>query len=320
MVFSALLLHVIASALLLRPTSSYKPLPPKNTNNRDATSNGSAELQGRIYRPKESNGTLSHKSHSTGDITLSKSSSFTTSLTKDRRGSLQLEEQTLEHDPEHLCRTNSLYLAPYQILPGDEEDHSPVDKPVSVSKSPHWINIACYFCKLYDWGLFRNKRFLIYALGMCTGHMGYICTCLFLPSFAHEKGVPPYNVALLMSITGAADLIGRILGGWFGDLKLIKRNVLSGSCLVFTGIFALFVPLIPYYPVMVAFCIVLGAIGGTYVALMLSVVIDLVGLAKVSPAFSLALMGSGITAIPTPILLGIYHLFLFIYNLQSYIF
>lgn len=90
-------------------------------------------------------------------------------------------------------------------------------------------------CKIFEWQLFRNWLFVIYVLGLSCGHGGYINLCMFLPPYATELNINKSNVALLLSIIGISDLLGRILGGWFADLGIMKRSNIMAACLSFTG-------------------------------------------------------------------------------------
>ena len=58
---------------------------------------------------------------------------------------------------------------------------------------------------------------------------------MFFPPYAAELGTENKRVALLLSIIGVSDLIGRVFGGWFADLGLLKRHYIMAICLTFTG-------------------------------------------------------------------------------------
>ncbi len=53
---------------------------------------------------------------------------------------------------------------------------------------------------------------------MCMGNSGVVSSCVYLPPRAVDIGVDKRNAALLLTIVGACDFVGRIFGGWFADL------------------------------------------------------------------------------------------------------
>ena len=65
---------------------------------------------------------------------------------------------------------------------------------------------------------FRNRLFVLYCCGMCLGNTGVVNACVFLPPRAVDLGVDKQTAAMLLSIVGACDFIGRVSGGWFADL------------------------------------------------------------------------------------------------------
>ena len=60
--------------------------------------------------------------------------------------------------------------------------------------------------------------FVIYVLGMCLGNSGIVNCCIYLPPRAMDIGIDKQKAALLLSVVGACDFVGRIFGGWFADL------------------------------------------------------------------------------------------------------
>ncbi len=53
---------------------------------------------------------------------------------------------------------------------------------------------------------------------MCLGNNGVVNAGIFLPSRAVDLGVDKQTAAMLLSIVGACDFIGRVSGGCFADL------------------------------------------------------------------------------------------------------
>ena len=179
--------------------------------------------------------------------------------------------------------------------PEPEQQQSPKDKRPSR---------AAKCCRLFDWSLFRNWLFIIYVVGLSFGNAGYVNLCMFLPPYAIDNGITKQWAAILLSITGISDLIGRLVSGWIADFEFIKRSNMIAVTLILTGISAILLPISPTFPWLVAYSITLGAIGGMYVSLMAVVAVDLLGISRLASAFGMATMCFGLALIPVPVALG----------------
>ncbi len=65
---------------------------------------------------------------------------------------------------------------------------------------------------------FRNRLFVLYCCAMGLGNNGIVNACIFLPPRAIDLGVNKSEAAMLLSIVGGCDFVGRISGGYFADL------------------------------------------------------------------------------------------------------
>ncbi len=67
-------------------------------------------------------------------------------------------------------------------------------------------------------GYFRNWLFVLNSCAMCVGSNGVMMASILLPPRAGDLGVDKHTAAMLLSILGGCDFVGRILGGCFSDL------------------------------------------------------------------------------------------------------
>lgn len=166
--------------------------------------------------------------------------------------------------------------------------------------------VRMFFRRICDRELFHHIPFLLYAIGLTFGHGGFISNCLFIPPFAFELWQSKELAALLIVILGVADLVGRVGGGWFSDLGLVRKPFIIGFSFIGAGAVTVIFPFFPQFVPMVIYVIVLGMLGGTYLAQMFVVAADLVGPAKSPSALGLATLGMGLALIPLlPILSAI---------------
>ncbi len=59
---------------------------------------------------------------------------------------------------------------------------------------------------------------MLNCCALCLGNNGILMACILLPNRALDIGVDGQTAAMLISIVGGFDFIGKILGGWFADL------------------------------------------------------------------------------------------------------
>jgi len=151
---------------------------------------------------------------------------------------------------------------------------------------------------LHSWAYF------VFTLGLSVGHTGFIGTCFFVPPYAVERWRSRKLASLLLTLFGLSDLIGRLGVGWFADLGLVKRsNILAVSFLV-AGFTSVAVTFFKSFVIMSIAAVILGCLGGCYLALLAVIVADLFGIEKLAPGMGLTSLFMGLTLLPCPSILG----------------
>ena len=161
---------------------------------------------------------------------------------------------------------------------------------------------------LWEWSLLKNPLCVIFVFGYAFGHAGYNHAIIFLAPFCHENGMTLSSAAFIMSIYGGSDLVGRMLGGWFGGFNFIKRSNIIVICFTLIGIYLIVLTFYRTYWNVVGFSVTIGFFGGIYFAQVASVVVDFLGLDKLSPGMGLGITIYGIISVPLPIMLGECHI------------
>ena len=164
----------------------------------------------------------------------------------------------------------------------------------------------------FDKTLFKNFFYICFILALCFGHCGYISMCLFLAPFANEDlDVPREQAALLLSVLGVSDLVGRILTGWFADFHFIATNRLIALGLFVTGVTGVLVTFWANFWTLVILTVILGLLGALYISLGSVLLVEKLGLARMQAAFGIATLCMGVCIIPVPTILGQYDFTLF---------
>lgn len=262
MIYGGITLHVCVCGALMRPTEN--PTPQETTQDqydapREQQSNDSSEES--VYQLHQSYSGLSNLSYISTPSWAETSSEYQS-------------HYTLPEDwPEETCCCIWCYNK-ICFLP---------------SPNPNTRGRPLFNCSLM-----RQPLFHIYFWAIFFASLGYPSVFIMLPPSAADSGIPKDRAALLVSMIGVADLVGRILFGWIADFQLLKRKhgfflmmALSGATCAFLPITASsFVKQIPV-------CVVFGLFGGSYIALTAVVLVEALGQDALPNAFGLSVLGQG---------------------------
>ena len=114
----------------------------------------------------------------------------------------------------------------------------------------------------------------------------------------------PLEAAFLLSVIGISNTVARLILGWLSDQAWINRLYLYNFCLVICGISMALSPFMTTYTAQAIYCALFGITSGAYVGLTSVVLVDLLGLDKLTNAFGLLLMFQGIASVMGPPIIG----------------
>ena len=157
-----------------------------------------------------------------------------------------------------------------------------------------------------DCSLFCHPLFLSFVLTVNLGTVAFFGFYHFLPTFCQDVGISEDGVALILFFTGIVELAAHLLGGWFGDLNVIRRYNLVGFCSVVCGTVVILAGIFPSFPVFLTTGIIAGIFGGASTAVYMVVLRDYVGPARFPTAVGLSVLLRGVLSIPAPYILGQY--------------
>ncbi|XP_074839055.1 monocarboxylate transporter 13-like [Carettochelys insculpta] len=150
--------------------------------------------------------------------------------------------------------------------------------------------------------LARHGPFLRYAAAFVLVDAGYYVPYAHLVPHAREMGLDEYRAAFLMSAAAAADLCGRVAGGWLaGRLSLRLLHSLS-LWTVLTGVSLVLLPLGGSYPGLASLAVNYGFCAGAVAPLQFSGLAELVGTGHVVGAMGvMQMMESAGSLVGTPL-------------------
>ena len=119
-------------------------------------------------------------------------------------------------------------------------------------------------------------------------------------------GIDGKDAAFLLSVIGISNTVARLVLGWLSDRTWINRLYLYNMCLVICGVSMSLSPFMTSYYLQAIYCAIFGITSGAYVGLTSVVLVDLLGLDKLTNAFGLLLMFQGIASVMGPPVIGQY--------------
>ena len=305
LLYTGVCLQSIPAAMLLRPLEFWVPKSAVKSSDEVCVEAPVVETVKPVKLVNKSDVDLSMSRISL--YSKGKSANKSKSMTSLHRSRVSLHQSrsSLYGSRTSLKRRSTLAESTGSIMLGLSVEHlAPLGPDETVAKHPAK---RPNFCKvLFDQDLMKSLTFwmLFWALGI--GHAGFIDACLYLPSLAYELFDSKYKGALLIAIMGGFDIGGRIGGGYFADLGLIRRTHLTGIAMAVTGAATFFIMFHPIFPMLIFYCVIMGLVGGIYRILLPVLVRDLFGPTKLSSGVGLCYLGLGIVILPMPTLLGMY--------------
>ena len=127
---------------------------------------------------------------------------------------------------------------------------------------------------------------------------------LYIPAYGKEVGLSKHQIAWILSITGVVDIISRIIAAVVNNLKLLKTECFVAIPLLLTAITNMICLAFPGFVAVVASSVLLGFLGGLYVALYPVALVDLLGLELFPKAFALTVTIIGLFILPMPSIFG----------------
>lgn len=139
----------------------------------------------------------------------------------------------------------------------------------------------------FELSLLTHRGFVTYAVAITFFNAGYFIPYVHLVAHSRHIGFTEYQAAFVISITGVADIVGRVASGWASDLGKIR---LLHMLVVWTGLLGLSLMLIPVavvYAGLLLVSIVYGFCAGAMAPLAFAVVPEIVGIERVLGALGL---------------------------------
>ncbi|XP_048764663.1 monocarboxylate transporter 12-like [Ostrea edulis] len=181
----------------------------------------------------------------------------------------------------------------------DEEDDDSCPLPRLLRLSKH---IKKMFKLMFDFQIMRNPTFLLFVFSNFILYFWYDIPYVFLNDIAKEEGIE--NPAFIISTLGIVNTLGQIIYGFIGD-KNIDLTLLYGVSIILSG---LAVMVVPWFMSFIPLCVIAGLFGlfiSANYALSTVILVEIVGIDKLTNSYGLTMMMQGLANIIGPPVAGL---------------
>ncbi|XP_076016013.1 monocarboxylate transporter 13-like [Genypterus blacodes] len=152
--------------------------------------------------------------------------------------------------------------------------------------------------------LLCERPFLTYTLAITFTNVGFFVPYVHLVAHSRQVGFSEYQAAFIMSAGGVADILGRIVSGWFADLGNFRMIHLLAMWMSLAGVFIVLLPVSSMtgsYPGLMVVSLLYGFTSGALTSLVFSVMPKIVGLKRLAGGLGLLQLlesGGGLVGVP----------------------
>ncbi|XP_055694058.1 monocarboxylate transporter 14 isoform X2 [Lutzomyia longipalpis] len=150
---------------------------------------------------------------------------------------------------------------------------------------------------MLDVSLLKDPVFMMIGISNVFGMAGLYVPFVYLVDAAILSGISQNSASFLLSIIGITNTFGRVICGYVADFPKVDSLLLNNMCLVVSTIAVSLTPFCSSYGAYVAMAIFFGVAVSGYISLTSIILVDLLGLDKLTNAFGLLILFRGAAAI-----------------------
>ncbi|XP_031622504.1 uncharacterized protein LOC116340250 isoform X4 [Contarinia nasturtii] len=150
---------------------------------------------------------------------------------------------------------------------------------------------------MLDVSLLKNPVFMLIGISNVFGMAGLYVPFVYLVDAARLNGIPQDSASFLLSIIGITNTFGRVFCGYIADFPKVDSLLLNNICLVVSTVAVAATPFCVAYEHYVIMSIFFGLAVSGYISLTSIILVDLLGLDKLTNAFGLLILFRGAAAI-----------------------
>lgn len=153
--------------------------------------------------------------------------------------------------------------------------------------------------------LLKDPKFLLLGISNVFGFLGFYVPFVYLPSMASsQESISTDQAALLLSIIGISNTLGRIISGYMSDFRWVDSLFVVNCSLILSSVCVFIFPFISTFPGFVVVGLLFGLFIAAYISLTSIVLVDVMGIENLTSAFGLLTMFRGASSIIGPPIAG----------------
>ncbi|KAF7997492.1 hypothetical protein HCN44_006063 [Aphidius gifuensis] len=228
------------------------------------------------------------------------------------------KRNSTSRDPQRpFYRDDIFYGGSLARLPHYKSQMSSVGYHMSVTRLPTAHDVEeeksgnCYICPesvtrilttMLDLSLLKSPSFLILAISGGLTMLGFYTPFMYLPGRAKDMGVDDSYGTLMVSVIGIANTIGRIVCGLASSIPRVDTLIVNNIFITVGGLVTMLSCISMTVGYQFSYAAIFGLSISVFAALRSILVVELMGLEKLTNAFGLILLFQGIAAtIGTPL-------------------
>ncbi|NXA94874.1 MOT5 protein, partial [Melanocharis versteri] len=157
---------------------------------------------------------------------------------------------------------------------------------------------------LLDFSPLKDPVFFIFTWSFLFSQLAYFVPFFHLVARARTLGMSSRDGSYLIAVAGITETLSQLLSGWVADHNWTKKHHFHVTYLLLCGATNLLGPLATTFPLLLAYSAACAACCGAFLALLLPVLVDLVGVEKLHSYLGFAAFFAGIGAMGGPPLAG----------------
>lgn len=187
-------------------------------------------------------------------------------------------------------------------------------KSVTVPTSDERTRIQKFFCssemeaalrEMINFTLLKSPVFLLFATSNFFTSVGFNVPYVYTKDRAVEDlRIPEETGSLLLSCIGLSNTLGRVILGYLSDKSCVNRLWLYNANLTLCGLATAFSYAAQSAIAMTVYCVIFGATSGAFVSLTSVILVDILGLERLTNAFGLLLLFEGVACLVGPPVTG----------------
>ena len=158
--------------------------------------------------------------------------------------------------------------------------------------------------EMLDASILRSRVFLLFCASNMLLYSAYDVPYVYTPDKALQMGISSQRSSFLVSVIGITSTVGQVVIGYLGDRPRMNTLLLYNALTSVAGVATMVVPLLTSYTALAAYCSVFGFFISANYALTTIILVNLLGMDKLTNAYGIVMLAEGVANVVGPPLAG----------------